>query len=261
MHMIPGKTKRNHPCRLFLAVLFLTAVCAAASAPSPAAALSVPPLQGYVNDNAGLLSQGSRNALTVMLNRFEKQTGNQVVLLTIPSLEGDSLEDFSMSVAEQWKVGQKGKDNGVIFLVSEEDRKMRIEVGYGLEGVLTDAKSSRIIRNVVAPYFRQGQYDTGILAGMQAILGGIGGGEALPADTGRVRLEKRKSAASGLIMFLFLLFLLFSRTGRFVLVGGMLGGMMGGGGMRRGGFGGGGFGGFGGGGGGGFGGGGASGGW
>jgi uncharacterized protein len=243
--------------RLFPTVLLLAVVCLTAF-PRAAYPLSVPPLKGYVNDNANILSAGSRNAITAMLKNFDLRTGNEVVVLTIPSLEGDPLEDFSIRVAEQWKIGKKKKDNGVIFLVAQKDRKVRIEVGYGLEGVLTDAQCSRIIRNVIVPHFRKGDYAGGINAGLQAILGAIG--QQGPAAQGAVVPKQAKSTASGLLMMLFMFFLFFSRFGRLFLVGGMLGGMFGGRGMSRGGMGGFGGGGFGGGGGG-FGGGGASGGW
>jgi len=226
---------------------------------APARALDVPPLEGRVNDQAGILSPATEQRLERALRELEQSDSTQIAVLTLPSLQGDSLEDFSIRVAEQWKIGHKGKDNGVIFLVSEKDRKVRIEVGYGLEGVLTDAKSSRIIRNEVVPYFRQGDYDRGIHAGLRSILGVIGG-EGQPEAAGARVPVRAKSTASGLLMLLILFFLLFSRSGRFFLLGGMLGGMWGGRGMSRGGMGGFGGGGFGGGGGG-FGGGGASGGW
>jgi uncharacterized protein len=214
-----------------------------------------------VNDHANVLSESEKAGLESILKRFEAETTNQVVLLVIPSLEGDSLEDFSIRVAEAWKVGQKGRDNGVIFLVAIEDRKARIEVGYGLEGTLTDAQSGRILRNLVFPAFRQGAYPSGIQAGVVGILQTIQG--EFPSQAARQMAPTRqaRARASGLLLPLLFFLLLFSRGGRFFLLGGLLGGMWGGrgGGMGRGGFGGG-FGGFSGGGGG-FGGGGASGSW
>jgi len=247
--------KRFVPCTAgwFLLLAFLLGV------PQIARSLTVPSPEGYVNDHANLLSDGEKARLESLLRRFEAETTDQVVLLIIPSLEGDSLEDFSMRVAESWKVGQKGKDNGVIFLVSVEDRKARIEVGYGLEGALTDAQSGRILRNLVFPAFRQGDYYGGIQGGLVGILKQIQGEfTAQPVRrTGPTRQSRAK--ASGLLLPLLFFLLLFSRTGRLFLLGGMLGGMWGGRGMGRGGFGGG-LGGFSGGGGG-FGGGGASGSW
>jgi len=228
--------------------------------PGAVLGLEVPRAEGYVNDHANILSEREKAGLESILRRFEAETTNQVVLLVIPSLEGDSLEDFSIRVAEAWEVGQKGKDNGVIFLVAVEDRKARIEVGYGLEGALTDAQSGRILRDLVFPAFRQGAYSSGIQAGMVGILQSIQG--EFPSQSTRQMAPTRqaRTKASGLLLPLLFFLLLFSRGGRFFLLGGLLGGMWGGrGGMGRGGFGGG-LGGFSGGGGG-FGGGGASGSW
>ncbi len=249
-------TKRIVPC-LAGCLLLSFLLCL----PGEVLSLTVPPPEGYVNDHANILSEREKAGLESILRRFEAETTNQVVLLVIPSLEGDSLEDFSIRVAEAWKVGQKGKDNGVIFLVAVEDRKARIEVGYGLEGALTDAQSGRILQNLVFPAFRQGAYESGIQAGLVGILQSIQG--EFPSQSARQVAPTRqaRTKASGLLLPLLLFLLLFSRGGRFFLLGGLLGGMWGGrgGGMGRGGFGGG-FGGFSGGGGG-FGGGGASGGW
>jgi uncharacterized protein len=248
-------TKRNVACVagcVFLACLFCL--------PVTVLSLTVPPPEGYVNDHANILSEREKAGLESVLKRFEAETTNQVVLLVVPSLEGDSLEDFSIRVAEAWKVGQKGRDNGVIFLVAVEDRKARIEVGYGLEGALTDAQSGRILRNLVFPAFRQGAYASGIQAGVVGILQAIQG--EFPSQPARQMAPARqaRAGASGLLLPLLLFLLLFSRGGRFFLLGSLLGGMWGGRGRAgRGGFGGG-FGGFSGGGGG-FGGGGASGSW
>jgi uncharacterized protein len=228
--------------------------------PGAGRSLEIPRPEGYVNDHANLLSEREKAGLESLLRRFEAETTNQVVLLTIPSLEEDSLEDFSIRVAEAWKPGQEGRDNGVIFLVAVKERKVRIEVGYGLEGALTDAQSGRIIRNLVAPAFRENDYYGGIQAGLVGILQSIQGEFAAPPGRRTAPTRQAQSRASGLLLPLLIFLLLFSRGGRFFLLGGLLGGMSGGrGGMGRGGFGGG-FGGFSGGGGG-FGGGGASGSW
>ncbi|MEI7751688.1 MAG: TPM domain-containing protein [Candidatus Omnitrophota bacterium] len=220
-------------------------------------ALKVPPrADGYVTDRAGFLSSSEKAQLEATLRAFDAKTSNQVVVATFPSLEGEALDDFSIRLAEAWKAGQKRKDNGVIFLIFKNDRKMRIEVGYGLEGVLTDALSGQIISRVVAPYFRKGDYSGGILAGTDAIM------KATQGEFKGVPQRQRPNAGARLIVLfgVFFLFHLFARAnskriggprgrgGFFVPMGG---------GFRSGG---GGFGGFSGGGGG-FGGGGASGGW
>jgi uncharacterized protein len=138
-------------------------------------AQQVPFLEGRVNDFADILSPNTKSELERELKAFEDSTSNQVVVLTINSLDGANLEEYSVNVAQTWKLGQKGKDNGVLFLVVKDDRKMRIEVGYGLEGTLTDALCSKIIQREVLPRFRKGDYNSGVKAGIDAIVESIGG--------------------------------------------------------------------------------------
>jgi uncharacterized protein len=159
----------------------LLVAVAIGGAASPAAALDVPPLTGRIVDAAHLLPTDLAVSLSAELAAHEARTGNQVALLTLPSLEGEPLEEFSHRVATTWKLGQKGTDNGVLVLVVPGDRKVRIEVGYGLEGTLTDAKSSRIIREEMAPRFRDGDFAGGIAAGLRAVLGTIEGTYTPPA--------------------------------------------------------------------------------
>jgi uncharacterized protein len=162
-------------------LVFLLAAVAVAALVSPAAALEVPPLTGRIVDHAHLLPADVAASLSAELAAHETRTGNQVTLLTLPSLEGEPLEQFSHRVATTWKLGQKGTDNGVLILVVPGDRKIRIEVGYGLEGTLTDVKSSRIIREEMAPRFRTGDFAGGITAGVKAIVGTIEGTYQPPA--------------------------------------------------------------------------------
>ena len=136
-------------------------------------ALDVPYLSGRVNDYAGILSEAAAKDLEKTLRDFEKKTTCQIAVLTIKSLEGENLEQFSIKVAETWKLGQKKKDNGVLLLVAQNDRQMRIEVGYGLEGSLTDFASGRIIANEIVPYFKNGDYNAGITNGVNAIISTI----------------------------------------------------------------------------------------
>ncbi len=142
---------------------------------SHALALDVPPLTGRVVDLAHVLPQSTVEALTARLTAHEEQSSNQVAVLTIPSLEGESLEEFAHRVATTWKLGRKGTDNGVLLLVAIKERKVRIEVGYGLEGVLTDIRSAQIIRNEIVPRFRAGNMSGGILEGTHAIVKTIEG--------------------------------------------------------------------------------------
>jgi uncharacterized protein len=159
----------------------LVALALLAAVPS-LAAVEVPFLSGRVNDTARMLSDEQRQRVEAILAELEQATGAQGAILTIDTLDGEAIEDFSLRVAETWKLGQKGKDNGVLVLVARDDRKMRIEVGYGLEGALTDALSSRILDEVMRPRFRAGDFGGGIEAGTNAIARTIRGEQALPAE-------------------------------------------------------------------------------
>ncbi len=136
----------------------------------------IPDHGGYwVHDEADILSAQSIARLESILQAERDSTSNQIAVLIIPSLEGNALEDFSLRVAEAWKLGKSDKDNGALLFISVNDRKMRIETGYGLEGALTDAIASRIIRNEIAPRFRNGDYDGGVEAGITAIIQAVKG--------------------------------------------------------------------------------------
>lgn len=136
----------------------------------------VPELWGTrVHDDAHVLKPETIEALEKQLKAYEDSTSNQIAILTISSLEGETIEEYSLRVAEKWKLGQADKDNGVLLLIAVDDHKMRIEVGHGLEGVLTDALSNRIIRNEMAPAFRRADFDGGVTAAITAITKAIGG--------------------------------------------------------------------------------------
>ncbi len=141
----------------------------------PAVALDVPQLTGRVVDRAHILPKSTVESLEARLAAHETQSSNQAAVLIVPSLEGDSIEEFSHRVATTWKLGQKGTDNGVLLLVAIGERKVRIEVGYGLEGLLTDARSAQIIRNEIVPRFRAGDMPGGVADGVSAILKTIEG--------------------------------------------------------------------------------------
>ncbi len=161
--------------------LLLAALLALAAA--PAAARPVPALTGPVVDEAGVLDAGERRALDALSRAaWEQDPARRVQLqyLVVGSLEGDAIEDFAVRAFEQWKLGERGRDNGVLVVVAVKDRRVRIETGYGAEGGLTDAQSGRIIRGTLAPAFREGRYGQGLYdAGVQ-ILGALG---ALPEGT------------------------------------------------------------------------------
>jgi uncharacterized protein len=137
--------------------------------------IQVPILDRYVTDKTNTLTSAQLNGLEYRLKTYEDTTSNQIVILMIPSLEGEDLFDFSQQVAEKNKIGQKGKDNGILILIVKEERKIRIEVGYGLEGVVPDAVASSIIRNIIAPYFKAGNYYEGLLKGIETLQDAIAG--------------------------------------------------------------------------------------
>ncbi|MGZ8501067.1 MAG: TPM domain-containing protein [Candidatus Binatia bacterium] len=151
------------PYRPVLLIIFLLLFSAVA------VALDVPQLRGRVNDYANVLQTSQAQALEAQLAQLERDTGHQVVVLTIPTLDGEDIEGFSIRVAENWKVGKKGYDNGAILVVAVKDRRLRLEVGYGLEGVLPDAIAKRVIADYIVPHFRQQDYAGGIIAGIDAV--------------------------------------------------------------------------------------------
>jgi len=134
----------------------------------------IPPLTARVTDRTGTLHEPERAALEDKLASYEAQSGNQIVVLIVPSTKPEPIEAYSIRVAEAWKIGRKGSDNGVLFLVAKDDRKMRMEVGYGLEGTLTDAISRRIIAEDVAQRFRDNQFAAGVEAGVDRIIATLG---------------------------------------------------------------------------------------
>lgn len=246
---------------LGLATLLLALVAWA----RPAYALDVPPLRGHVNDNADMLSPAAEQRLEQRLSNYESKTQQQFALLTVESLDGDALEDFSIRVVEQWKLGKKGKDDGLLLLLVKSDRKIRIEVGYGLEGDVTDIFTTRLRRNVLTPALRAGQVEQGVDQTFTALMQKASGQVVDAEQLTKAPAKRRGPSPFGVIALLFLLIpfvlpLLLGR-GRSGRGGVFIGGFGGFGGGGGGGFGGGGGGGGFSGGGGGFGGGGSSGEW
>ncbi|MGE5539953.1 MAG: TPM domain-containing protein [Gemmatimonas sp.] len=256
------------PARL----LALVALALAVAFPAAAQELKFPAFTGYVVDDAGILSQQTRTRLTQVLGDFQRATNQQLVVATVKSLQGHPIEDYGYQLGRAWGVGQRGKDTGAILLVAPNERAVRIEVGYGLEGTLTDALSRSIIEQRILPAFRNGDYNGGVVAGVAAILRTLGYD---PAAAGLPSAAPAKSSTGQIPPFLFFVFIVllfaFLRAQRRAMSGppglwrrssrGVYPVIFPGGGWGGGGFGGGGGGGFGGGGGGSFGGGGASGRW
>lgn len=263
---------------------FILFVLAFAVAAVPLFALDVPPSPTrWFTDGANLVGPTEGDLLNKKLSDFEQSSGAQFIIYTFPSLEGESLEDFTIRCVERWKVGQKKYDNGLVFFVFAKEKKARVEVGYGLEGAVPDAIASRAIREQLAPAFQAGDYYRGLNGAADLIMARIKGGEAAVPPLQPRGGEQQGAQGDGelsVTMIVFILFIvffvvvpMFSRGRRrggcggcifpFIFPGGGItlgGGGFGGGGGFSGGFGGGGGGGFSGGGGG-FGGGGASGGW
>jgi uncharacterized protein len=228
--------------------------------------LEVPRHTGPVVDVAGVLNSSDNAKISASLLRFQRVYGPQLQVLVVPKLEDETIETYSIKVVDAWKLGAEGKDDGVLLLVATEDRKVRIEVGRGLEGDLPDAAAGRIIRAGIVPFFKQNQIGAGVLVGLNLIAESIGGKlEGVP--TPQMRRVKRSGGLNlGYLIFLAVFLIgpvMFGRRGRRGFGSGLLGGILlgsllgGGRGDHGGGFGGG----FSGGGGGGFAGGGASGGW
>ena len=165
-------------------------------------------IKQYVTDETGTLSQSQIDALQQKLVDFEKQTSNQVVVYVIQSLGDESLEEFSYEIAEKNGIGQKGKDNGVLLFIALGDRKLRIEVGYGLEGALPDALCDQIIRKEITPLFKQGKYYEGIDAGVDAIIAATKGEYTQDKQSSKNQKEFSVGVC-GLPIVVFLIFLFF----------------------------------------------------
>ena len=174
----------------------------------PALALTFPTLSGRVVDEANILDASTRAALTEKLAALEAKTTDQLVVVTLRSLQGTSIEDFGYQLGRHWKVGQQGKNNGALLIVVPSERKVRIEVGYGLEGTLTDAISRLIIENAIIPRFRANDYPGGITRGVDDIISVLTG----DAEEWKQRAAKRPDATAG-----------WSRLLTFLLVFGLIG--------------------------------------
>jgi uncharacterized protein len=161
-----------------------------------AADVAVPPLSGRVVDQTGTLSSGDVDSLTQKLRDFETRKGSQIAVLIVPTTAPETIEQYSIRVAEAWKIGRKKINDGAILLVAKNDHKLRIEVGYGLEGALTDVTSQRIIDEIITPKFRSGDFAGGISDGVDRIMSVVDG-EPLPAP-----VAQQQDSSSGLYQFI-----------------------------------------------------------
>ena len=196
--------------RLLIPLLLLLAFPLAAEIP-------VPYLGSHINDTADMLGDAAENDLDAMLRAYEDSTGNQLVLLTIPTLDGEAIEEYALRVAETWKLGKKGVDNGALLLVVRDDRKLRIEVGYGLEASLTDATTSYILNTIITPRFKNGDFELGIQDGLTAMM---------QASDGTLDTSSNSAGGFDVGLGMFMLFW-FSIVGLFTVMGAFTPGCMG----------------------------------
>lgn len=163
---------------------------------------------GFVNDYAGLMSAATRQSLETELSNFEKETRHEIAVVTVPNLGGDTIENFAVKLFADWQIGKKGADNGALFLISKEDRQMRIEVGYGLEGALTDAQSFAIINEIAKPAFKTGDYDAGIKQAVSTIEAAVRGEDI----SGQIKSSQTKTrglpAGDWIYFVVFIIFIL-----------------------------------------------------
>ena len=186
----------------------------------PALALDFPTLSGRVVDDAGILDAATRAALTQKLADLETKTTDQLVVVTLKSLQGTSIEDFGVQLARRWRIGQRDKNNGVLLIVVPSERKVRIEVGYGLEGTLTDAISRLIIANGIVPRFRANDFPGGITRGVDDIISVLTG----DAAEWKARAAKRPNPAPTWDPFMVLFLLFFAGVLVYIVMGAAYGG-------------------------------------
>jgi uncharacterized protein len=192
--------------RLLAGAAGLLLLAAAAFAADPADPIPVPKLTGRVVDLTGTLAVPERDAIAAKLAAFETARGSQVVVLLVPSIGTEAIEEFATRVTDAWKLGRAGVDDGVLFVIAKQERKLRIQSGRGVQGTLTDALSKRIIVERVTPRFRSGDFAGGIDAGVESIMKAIEG-EALPAPAKKKSPGSPVSAVSSFENFLWLAFL------------------------------------------------------
>lgn len=202
-----------------------------------AAAPNFPNLTSRVVDNAQLLTPQAKHDLETRLAKYEQTTTNQVVVLTLPTLNGYDIEDYGYQLGRRWQIGQKGKNNGVILIVAPKERKVRIEVGYGLEPVITDLISNQIIQTVILPSFKKGEYQKGIIEGTQSILDVLGG-KTITKTKDKTQTSSKYGWLEWLFFLLIIIFFIRNPGLAFLIFAGSgnrFGGRGGGGGFRGGG--------------------------
>ncbi|HEY5000048.1 MAG TPA: TPM domain-containing protein [Usitatibacter sp.] len=179
---------------------------AATAATAPPGAVPVPKLAAHVTDLTATLTASERDAIEAKLRAFEAARGSQVAILLVPTIGSETLEEFAGRVTDEWKLGRKGVDDGVLFVIAKQERKLRIQTGRGVQGTLTDALSKRIVADIVAPHFRTGDFAGGIDAGADAIMKAIEGEDLpLPSQPTQGKVDSMSSISNLLIFGLFLI--------------------------------------------------------
>lgn len=168
----------------------------------PSVSWALPSPQGYVNDFASVLSPEMLSALEEESGKFKQVSGIELAVVTVPSLEGMTVEDYAVKLFENWKIGQKGKDNGLLFLIAPTEHKARIEVGYGLEGTLNDAKATRLLRDYFVPYAKEGKFNAAVGKTVVAIYKTFEG-------EGQPQTRKKKSKQNPFVTFLIVIVLIY----------------------------------------------------
>ncbi len=190
----------------------LCVACAIVSGVFAQEIVDIPPLKAHVNDYANILSDSVEADIEVKLTQLEKEDSTQVVVATVPSIGHEDIESYSIRLAEKWKIGQKGLDNGVIILVARDNRKVRIEVGKGLEETLTDLLAGRIIDYIIIPEFKNGDYDAGISKAVDAIVDIVKG----KFDANSLKPQKAAPDYATFIWIAFIVMMFISAFGRFI---------------------------------------------
>ncbi len=237
--------RKNYRLGILTGLLILMSVSGAMAQSLPARP------QGYVSDFAGVLPVGVKNQITALCADLEKKTSAQFAIVTLKSVKPETIEQYAVRLFEQWGIGQRGKDNGALLLVAVEDKRTRIEVGYGLEGVLTDAMSSNIIERFMVPSFSQSDYAQGIMNGTSAMAGLVAKSHGVMLSASQQQMyqnlnRRGRRSGPGTIIVLILMMILFIMNPRLFMMmmlfsmmgGGRRGGWSGGGGSFGGGFGG-----------------------
>jgi uncharacterized protein len=202
----------------FLRVLLGMLLALAVTAASAQKFAAVPPLQAQVTDTAGMLTAAQRSALENVLNEYRTRTGSEIAILLVKSTEPEAIEQYGIRVAEAWKVGRKGIDDGAILIVAKDNpkalRRLRIEAGRGVQGVLTDAQSKRILEDVIAPHFRQNDFYGGLAAGVSSITTLLDKERfAPPAKKAQATQKSDEGSGFGWLPLLFIFFVILSMRG------------------------------------------------